>query len=51
MVKNDKKRAEKNDFDQQTGCRAPIRWSKYTTLIAFATSFATSLLALLRGGQ
>ena len=23
---------EKDDFDQQTACRAPVCWSKYTTL-------------------
>ena len=25
--------AEKNDFDQQTVCGAPLRWSKYTTSV------------------
>ena len=23
----------KNDFDQRTGCRAPVGWSKYTTVV------------------
>ena len=22
--------AKKDDFDQQTACKAPVRWSKYT---------------------
>ena len=27
--------AEKNDFDQQTACKATIHWSKNTTLVTF----------------
>ena len=35
MTEKDEKtcfNAETNDFDQRTACRAPVCWSKYTTL-------------------
>ena len=35
LMEKDKKTyffAEPNDFDQQTACRAPVSWLKYTTL-------------------
>ena len=28
--------AEKNDFDQPMACRAPVCWSKYTTIALIA---------------
>ena len=31
VTEKDVKMPQKNDFDEQTVCKVPVRWSKYTT--------------------
>ena len=42
--------AEKNDFNQQTACRASIPWLKYTTPahLSFSTQYLMVVLSKLR---